>query len=303
MLDIDRALREESVMRALTGLKVRQFEELHKKFDAELLSRKLVAKPKRQRALGGGRRHTLQDSAGMLFFILMYFKVYPTMAVAGFLFGAARSRICEWVHTYQPVLEAVLGKNLDLPKRKISSVDEFVTTFPKVKKLIIDSTDRPRTRPKNAEKQRQHYSGKKKRHTLKNTLVVEPRNKKILILTPTVPGAVHDKKDLDDNDIVPHIPEDIPIEVDLGYKGLENEYDGITIPHKKPRKGELTKSRKRQNRKIASSRTRGEHAIGLRKRYRALSDVYRNRRQGFEDKLMVTTCGLVNFYQRTRKRA
>ena len=29
MLDIDRALREEAVMRALTGLKVRQFEELH----------------------------------------------------------------------------------------------------------------------------------------------------------------------------------------------------------------------------------------------------------------------------------
>jgi hypothetical protein len=43
----------------------------------------------------------------MLFFILMYFKVYPTMAVAGFLFGVARGRICDWVHAYQPVLEAV----------------------------------------------------------------------------------------------------------------------------------------------------------------------------------------------------
>jgi hypothetical protein len=53
MLDIAQALREDDVMRSLTGLKVRQFEELHKKFDAELLSRKLVAKPKRQRALGG----------------------------------------------------------------------------------------------------------------------------------------------------------------------------------------------------------------------------------------------------------
>jgi hypothetical protein len=141
MLDIAQALREENVMRSLTGLKVRQFEEMHKKFDAELLSRKLVARPKRQRALGGGRRHTLQDSAGMLFFILMYFKVYPTMAVAGFLFGVARSRICDWVHAYQPVLEAVLGKNMDLPKRQISSVDEFVKAFPKVKKLIIDATE------------------------------------------------------------------------------------------------------------------------------------------------------------------
>jgi hypothetical protein len=110
-------------VRSLTGLKVRQFEELHKKFDAELLSRKLLAKPKRQRALGGGRRHTLQDSAGRLFFILMYFKAYTTMAVAGFLFGLARSCICDWGHTCQPVLEAVLGKNVDLPKRQISWVD------------------------------------------------------------------------------------------------------------------------------------------------------------------------------------
>jgi hypothetical protein len=223
--------------------------------------------------------------------------------VAGFLFGVARSRICDWVHTYQPVLEAVLGKNMDLPQRQISSVDEFVKAFPKVRKLIIDATERPRVRPKCPEKQRQHYSGKKKRHTLKNTLAIEPRSKKILILCPTAPGAVHDKKDLDDNHIVPHVPEEIPIEVDLGYKGLENEYEGITIPHKKPRKGELTKSQRRQNRKIASSRIRAEHAIGLCKRYRAISDVYRNRRIGFEDKLMATTCGLVNFYQRTRKRA
>lgn len=303
MLYISRALREESVMKSLTGLQVRQFKELHEKFDAELLSRKLTAKPGRQRALGGGRKHTLEDSTGMLFFILMYFRVYPTMAVAGFLFGAARSRVCEWVKTYQPVLEAVLGHTMDLPKRKISSVEEFIKAFPNVRKVVIDGTERPRARPKDFEKQRRHYSGKKKRHTLKNTLVVEPEQKKILILTSTTPGSVHDKKDLDDNDIVPHIPKEIPIELDLGYKGLEKEYQGIIIPHKKPRKGELTETQKQQNREIASSRIRGEHAIGLCKRYRCVSDVFRNRREGFDDAVMFTCCGLANFYQRTKKRA
>ena len=156
---------------------------------------------------------------------------------------------------------------------------------------------------KDFEKQRRHYSGKKKRHTLKNTLVVEPEQKKILILTSTTPGSVHDKKDLDDNDIVPHIPKEIPIELDLGYKGLEKEYQGIIIPHKKPRKGELTETQKQQNREIASSRIRGEHAIGLCKRYRCVSDVFRNRREGFDDAVMFTCCGLANFYQRTKKRA
>lgn len=86
---------------------------------------------------------------------------------------------------------------MDLPKRKISSVEEFINTYPKVKKLIIDGTERPRRRPKDPELRRKHYSGKKKRHTLKNTLIVEPQRKKILILTPTVPGSVNDKKDPD----------------------------------------------------------------------------------------------------------
>jgi len=211
--------------------------------------------------------------------------------------------ICDWVHTYQPVLEAALGESMDLPRRKITSVEEFVHSYPKVKKLVIDATERQRRRPKDPEKQRQHYSGKKKRHTLKNTLVIEPRKKKILILTPTVPGSIHDKKDLDENEIVPNIPENIILEVDLGYKGLENEYEGIIIPHKKPKKEDLTKVQKRQNRKIASSRIRAEHAIGLCKRYGCLSGVYRNRREAFEDAIMLTCCGLVNFYQRTRKRA
>ena len=303
MLDIPRALRDEQVLRSLTGLKVQQFEELRQKFDAELHSRKLVAKPGRKRAMGGGRKHTLEGSAGMLFFILLYLRIYPTMAVAGFLFGVARNRICDWVHTYQPVLEAVLGKSPDLPRRQIRSMDEFLQAFPKVRRVVIDATERPRTRPKNPELRRVNYSGKKKRHTLKNTIVADQRRKKILILTPTVPGSVHDKRDLMDNDIVPNIPDPIPIEVDLGYKGLEKEFDGIIIPDKKPRKSDLTPAQKRQNRKKAASRVRVEHVIGLCKRYRCVSDVYRNRRKNFDDAIMLTCCGLTNYYQRTAKRA
>ena len=70
------------------------------------------------------------------------------MAVVGFLFGAARSRVCEWVKAYQPVLKAVLGHTMGLPKRKITSLEEFVKAFPNVRKVAIDGTERPRARPK-----------------------------------------------------------------------------------------------------------------------------------------------------------
>jgi hypothetical protein len=303
MLDISRALCNESVLRSLTGLRVRQFEELHRKFDSELTGLKLSAKATRRRAPGAGRKHTLENSAGMLFFMLLYLKVYPTMELAGFLFGVAKSQACTWVKTFQPVLEAVLGRTADLPKRRISSIEEFMQLFPNVKKVVIDGTERPRNRPKNSEQQRLSYSGKKKRHTMKNTLMGDPKRKKVLVLTPTTHGSVHDKKDLDANDLVPNIPDHVPIEVDLGYHGLQNQYEGILIPHKKPRNGELTKKQKKQNRKIASSRIRGEHIIALCKRYRCVSDTYRNRRKNFEDAIMLTCCGLTNFYQRTKMRA
>ncbi len=82
-------------MQSLTGLKVQQFEELHQKFDAELNCRKLPSKSDCKRAIGGSRKHTLQGSAGMLFFILLYLRIYPTMAVAAFLFGVARSNLTQ----------------------------------------------------------------------------------------------------------------------------------------------------------------------------------------------------------------
>jgi hypothetical protein len=202
MLDIHRALHNESVLRSLTGLRIKQFVELHRKFAIELSNRRIDTSAERQRAPGGGRRHTLENSEGMLFFILLYLKVYPTMELAGFLFGVAKSQTCTWVKAFRFVLEAVPGKTHDLPRRKISTAEEFIELFPNVRKLVVDGTERPGSRPKDSGQQRRHYSGKKKRHTFKNTQVADPKWKKVPVLTPTTHGSVHDKKDLDSNDIL-----------------------------------------------------------------------------------------------------
>ena len=60
-----------------------------------------------------------------------------------------------------------MGKKQVLPERKINSIAEFLEKFPEVKEIIIDGTEGPVQRPKDAEKQTEHYSGKKKRHTRK----------------------------------------------------------------------------------------------------------------------------------------
>nr|OEJ77744.1 hypothetical protein A5482_15030 [Cyanobacterium sp. IPPAS B-1200] len=75
-------------------------------------------------------------------------------------------------------------------------------------------------------------------------------------------------------------------------KKLENR----DLPQKKPRGGELTVEQKEENRELSRERVGCENAFAGVKRYYAVSSVYRNRMPEFDDKLMVTACGLWNLY-------
>jgi hypothetical protein len=58
----------------------------------------------------------------------------------------------------QLILEKSLGKKMALPERKLESIGEFITRFPSVKEVMIDGTERPIQRPKEQQKQKNHYS-------------------------------------------------------------------------------------------------------------------------------------------------
>ncbi|RUT03356.1 hypothetical protein DSM107010_60430 [Chroococcidiopsis cubana SAG 39.79] len=107
---------------------------------------------------------------------------------------------------------------------------------------------------------------------------------------------MHDKKFYDDEDIAGSVPDEIPIELDLGFLGVDKQYDNIHIPHRKPKGGELTTEQKADNRVLSQSRVVCENAFAGVKRYGAVSAVYRNRIEDFDDRLMLTAAGLWNFY-------
>ena len=65
--------------------------------------------------------------------------------------------------------------------------------------------------------------------------------------------------------------------------------------HEKARGLELTAEEKARNCAILRIRVCVEHVIGGAKVYRIVRDVYRNHKQGFEDLVMETACGLHNF--------
>jgi hypothetical protein len=275
MLDIERVLKSDRLLRALTGLNRKAFEELVLTFESVYQQSQMnqtQAQRPRQRAVGGGQKARLGSREAKLFFILVYFKCYPTFDVLGLLFDLDYSRANRWVHRLQPILEAALGQKLMLPERKLGSVAAFIQRFPEVKRVIIDGTERPIRRAQDSQQQQQNYSGKKRRHTRKHLAATEAYQR-ILILSPAREGKIHDKRLLDETQMASCIPDEVPIAVDLGFQGLQNEWVNLEIPHKKPRGGTLSDEQKQENRELSRRRVKCEHAFAGMKRYNAVAHV------------------------------
>ncbi|NEQ25467.1 MAG: transposase [Microcoleus sp. SIO2G3] len=293
MLNIERVLKQDRLLRAMSGLNRKAFDELLPAFST--VYEQSLVKPARARAIGGGRKAQLATVSEKLFYILFYFKCYPTFDLAGVLFEIDRAQAHHWMHRLQPILEQALGEKLALPERKLTSIESFIERFPDVERVMIDGTERPMQRPQALEQQKLNYSGKKRRHTRKHLAAVD-QGKRVLVLSKAREGKLHDKKFHDEDDIAGSVPDEIPIEVDLGFLGLHKQYDNIRIPHRKPKGGQLTQEQKADNRALSASRVVCENAFAGVKRCGAVSAVYRNRVEEFDDHLMLTAAGLWNFY-------
>ena len=292
-MSIQRVLKQDRLVRALTGLNQKAFDQLLVAF-SPVYEQSRKTQP-RQRAVGGGRKARLLGTQEKLFFILFYFKCYPTFDLAGIIFDMHRSQAHDWMHRLQPILEETLGQKMVLPERKLDSTEAFLERFPGVERVMIDGTERPIQRPQDSKAQKANYSGKKKRHTRKHLAAVD-ETKRILVLSKAREGKLHDKRFHDEDDIAGTVPDEIPIEVDLGFLGLQKEYDNICLPHRKPKGGELSDQQKRETRALSQSRVVCENAFAGVKRYNAVSTIYRNRKAEFDDHLMFTAAGLWNFY-------
>ena len=231
------------------------------------------------------------EAEDKLVFILFYFRMYPVQVLQGYLFGMGQPQANEWIHRLTPILNLALGYKMQLPARQTREIEQVLAACPELE-FIIDGAERPIRRPKDKDKQRQRYSGKKKRHTVKNNVITEKRTGKVKVLSPTVEGKKHDKKLADEQDIP--FPPDSKLWKDTGYQGYEPKNTQTFQPTKKPRGGELTPAEKEHNVTISSERIGVEHSIGGVKVYHIVQDIFRNMRQGFDDLVMETACGLHN---------
>jgi hypothetical protein len=305
---------DERVFRALTGVSREEFRELLPVFTAsyeELIWEAYEQnKATRQRQPGGGQKGVLNTMDKKLFFLLYYWKVYPTFDVLGDRFGCDGSKAWTNVHKLWPVLERPLDKLGVLPARQFASVDELRAAFGEVDELFIDATEREVVRPQDAEEQRKTFSGKQKQHTVKNT-IISTACKLILFLGYTVAGRRHDYGQLKEEFPLDDQTQDglvrwfqmFKLWVDLGYVGIQKDYDAmeIKIPHKKPRKSNanpnptLSVEQKEENCELSRVRVVVEHAIGGIKRFAVLTQRFRNRKDTFVDTVAVIGAGLWNW--------
>lgn len=300
MLQLEKLLKNERLMHALTGLGAKEFTALLPDFEKQLMKfreDRYARDPKRERKPGGGRKGFAKTVAEKLFFVLFYYKCYPTYDVLSFLYGVNRSSICKRQQFLSGILEAALGKKKMLPKRQLRNIKEFLDAFPEAKEVFIDGTERPIQRPKDKEKQKANYSGKKKRHTKKN-LIISTKEKRIGFLSKTIAGKEHDFTILKAQAPPDHMPPSVKKHLDLGFTGFDSQYPDhrISMPQRKPRTLDLTEAQKERNKKKSGARVFVEHAIGGIKRLKIVSDVFRNKKKGFDDQVMLISSGLWNYH-------
>lgn len=284
-----------ALFKRFTGVTLTAFAQLlpafRQAYQADLDRRDAQRPAPRQRQRGGGSHGALPSLEDKLVFSLCYFRLYPIQALQGYLFGMGQPQANAWIHRLTPILNQALGYENQLPARQSRDITQVLAACPGLE-FIIDGTERPIRRPKDADRQQHNYSGKKKRHTVKNNLITDKRTRKVKGLSQTVAGKLHDKKLADAQAL--DFPPNSKLWKDTGFQGYEPANTQTFQPKKKPKGGQLTPQEKARNAAIARERIGVEHSIGGVKVFRIVQHVFRNLKHQFDDLVMETACGLHN---------
>ena len=232
---------------------------------------------KKKHAKGG--RNPKLGIADILLLMYGYLRDYTTFLKLGMYFGIDESNAYRWVTWAENVLSEYMTENFDISKLDIN------------KEYIVDVMECPVERPKIQEIQREYYSGKKKKHTIKIQIIIEENSKKIVYVAFDK-GSTHDftlfKNSTKD------INKDVSMLADSGYQGLDKILSNSLTPKKKSKLHPLTEEDKELNHLISTIRISIEHVNSQLKIFKILSERYRNRKHTFIFRALFL-CSLYNF--------
>jgi hypothetical protein len=296
LLSYERLSKKPLLFKSFTGLTIQEFheiyEEIAKRYDKHEIQR-LSKRKNRERSMGAGRHFKL-DVKNRFLMLLLYYRLYITYTLAGFLFDLDQSNICRDIQK----IESLIRQCVPIPQ-KIYNITKRLKTPDEVEKYFpgflafIDSTEQQIPRPIDKNKRKMYYSGKKKRHTIKNQIMVNNRGY-ILHKATHKKGRRHDYDVYKKNH--PVTPPQVVNVVDLGYLGIEKDFPEqiSALPSKRKRNQDLSQEEIEYNRIHAKKRIVIEHTICRLKKYRIMSDTFRNRLRKY-NRISDIVTGLVNY--------
>ena len=303
MMNYDVLSRKPLIFKSFTGLEVPEFDALDTKTQDShaTYEEKRLHREDRKRRIGAGHpfKLSLKDRLLML---LMYHRLYTTSTLLGYLFNLGQTNVLKNIRILEPLVTQILPLPKKIHRRamRLGTLDDLEALFPGLK-AFLDATEQEIPRPKDKTKRRTHYSGKKKRHTVKTQITVNADGL-ILHKTPHARGSRHDYALFKWRR--PRLPDEVCLGLDLGYDGVQNDYPelNVLVPYKRrgPGRGkrgvkavELTSEQKEFNKKLSGERVVVEHAISRLKKFRIMAHEFRNRLKHY-DTMTDIVCGLVN---------
>ncbi len=180
MLSYERLSRRPLLFKSFTGLTVQEFDDIYNKEIAKRYTKHEIQclskrKDNRKRKSGAGRHFKL-DIKNRFLMLLVYYRLYITYALSGFLFDLDQSNICRDIQK----IEGLIRQCIPIPQ-KIYQITKRLKTPEAVEKYFpgflafTDCTEQQIPRPVDKERRKMYYSGKKKRHTVKNQITVNNR--------------------------------------------------------------------------------------------------------------------------------
>lgn len=266
--------------------------EITKEYDKYEIQRLSKGKD-RKRNVGAGRPFKL-DLKDRFLMLLIYYRLYITYTLAGFLFDLDQSNICRDIQK----IEKLIRQCLPIPQ-KIYNITKRLKTLQEVEQYFpgflafIDSTEQQIPRPVDKRRRTIYYSGKKKRHTIKTQLMVNNRGF-IIHKLGYKKGRRHDYDIYKKNRHA--TPKQVVNVFDLGYLGVEKDFPQqiSSIPNRKERNLQLSQKQKEFNKNHSKKRIVIEHTICRLKKYRIFAEVFRNRLNKHNN-ISEIVSGLVNY--------
>lgn len=290
--------KHETVFKALTGLRVAEFDQLVIDVlpEYEQAEQKRLSRADRKRAIGGGRNYEL-DGRDQLLLSVIWLRMYPTQEVLGYLFGVSDTTAGRVPKRVVPLLAQAGRDSMRMPdpgRKKRRQLSDLLADTPELV-VVIDTFEQRVQRHKEPKRADDYYSGKKKQHTLKSQVAIDEVTGQIVDVADSVLGPTADLKVLEQSDLLNRLPEGVGAIGDLAYLGLDKLHpQGLAnAPRRKPRGKPRPDEDVAYNHAFSQRRIIVEHTIGRMRRYQAITQTDRHHRR-FHTSRVAAIAGLVN---------